>query len=151
MSSLLERIAQTKRQQAAARAGEVVAPVADAVVEGTSVATGAGAASPPAGTDLAADFEALLQIIGRHYQYDQDDFSAMRALQADTSEAGRADLARTIHEWRLELVSQGLTDQLDDGAAQRCWQALGGASTAAAPHTQTLPADQAPRRAMPAL
>lgn len=152
MGSLLDRIALAKRQQAAARSGEAAAsPAPDGAAEvGESLSPRAGAAVPSELLDLRADFELLLQVIGRHYQYDEDDFNAMRALLADGSEAGSAELARTVNEWRLELVAQGLTAHLDEATAHRCWQAFAGASQPAPALAE--PAEDQPRsRSMPTL
>lgn len=152
MGSLLDRIALTKRHQAAARAGEAAAlPAPDgAEAEREASAPRAGAASSSARLNHQADFEQLLQVIGRHYQYDEDDFNAMRALLADGSEAGSAELARTVNEWRLELVAQGLTAHLDEATAHRCWQAFAGASQPAPALAE--PAEDQPRsRSMPTL
>lgn len=125
MSSLAQRVQQRRQIQEAARLG-----LQSGQEPGAVVAQQEPEVRQPCkpvqvtGDPLIDDFEPLLEVVGAHGGYAEEDFEMMRAVAADRSPAGLVEIERTIRQWRSDVVFNQLTDKLPDAARARAIEAM---------------------------
>jgi hypothetical protein len=124
-SSLQERLARTKRTQARALAGERgPVPVVPAANDARHDEVATLDAAPQAAFERAshlAEFEELLPVIARHYGYAEADIDFIRRAVAAATPAANLELMLCVRQWRIDIVTHRLEEQLPAGAAARAW------------------------------
>lgn len=126
--SLQDRLARTKRTQARALAGEAApvqtGPAANDSHLGDSAAGDSVLLVPFERGSHLAEFEELLPVMAGHYGYSGDDVACMRSAVGAAGPAtpgANLELLLCVRQWRIDIVTFGLREQLAPGAGGRAW------------------------------
>ena len=120
LSSLSERMARTRRNQARALAGERGPSPVEAANDELH-RSAAGLHEVPRGREsLLLEFENLLPTIARHYGYAPDEIEYLRASVSAVTPAGHTELALCVRQWRIDAIVNDLQG-LDEDVALRAW------------------------------
>lgn len=119
-SSLLERMARTRRNQARALSGERGPLPVEAANDELHQPVAGLHAVPRSRESLLLEFENLLPTIARHYGYSADEIEYLRGAVSAVTPAGQTELALCVRQWRLDAIVNNLQG-LDRDVALRAW------------------------------
>lgn len=123
-SSINDRIARTRRKQAATLNGAGYAPTRALSPEQASRDCTTNDPHAPLQmlldhASLLREFEALLPAARFAYGYTAEDEASLRASVAPSRTDALQELMITVRDWRLMVVCQGVDDRVSEGAARR--------------------------------
>jgi hypothetical protein len=124
VQSINDRIARTRRKQAATLSGAGLAPTRALSPEQAISESVAGDPHAPLQmhldhTTLSREFEALLPAARFAYGYTEEDEAQLRSAVAPDRAGALQELMLIVRDWRLMVVNQNADDRVAEGAARR--------------------------------